>query len=177
MHCGAELIFQHNRRQQWNKANATAVNGCASQYQSCLRRTAGLQRPNLSVQSALVARRFVFMHKALSGHAVEHRHSRRVGFRRRSFITGSDRGHYPLDMGAHHGTHTRIAGASRFGLTSAFFGLGRIRQDSLLEKLGNPAEQYRPWSRHCQPLRHRPGCEADTPRHPIQPAAYQGATQ
>jgi len=94
-----------------------------------------LQSANLSVQTTLVARRFVFVHQTFSGHGIEHWNRSGVSIRRSSFIAGINCRHNSLNMGTHHRAHTGVAGTSGFRLTSTFFRLGGIRQVSLLEKL------------------------------------------
>lgn len=92
-----------------------------------------LKRSNLGVQSALVTRCLVLVYQAFSSHCIKNRHSRSVGIRRGSFITGVNRCNNTLNMSSHHRAHTCVAGTSCFRLTSTFFCLGGVRQVSLLE--------------------------------------------
>ncbi len=94
-----------------------------------------LKRLNSSVQSAFVSCCLIFMHKTFSGHAVKHRNSCGIGFRRGSFITGTNCCNNSLDVSTHHRTHTRVTGPSGLCLSSTFFRLRGVRQLCLLGKL------------------------------------------
>ena len=94
-----------------------------------------LQCLNTGVQPTLVTRRFIFVHQAFSGHAVEHGDCSCISRRRGLFVTRTNCRHNTLNMGTHHRTHTGVAGSSCFCLTSTLFCLRGIRQLFLLEKL------------------------------------------
>ncbi len=94
-----------------------------------------LQCAYLGVETAFVARRLVLVHQTFTGHAIENRHGSRVGFRCGSFIARGNCTNHSLHMSTHHRAHTSVTGTSCFRLTSAFFGLGGVRQETLLKKV------------------------------------------
>ncbi len=72
------------------------------------------------VQAALVTRCFVLGHNAFVDHAVDHRYSIFVGYRRSVLVAGIARLFDVLDLGTHKRTHAHIVLSGLLRLAGAF---------------------------------------------------------
>ncbi len=92
--------------------------------------SSALQGADVLTKTALVTGSLVFVDQAFSDRFIDNRNGLAVsglgGFR----ITGGNRFHDILDMGAQRGALTGIALAAVFSLTGAFTSLSRVRQNS-----------------------------------------------